>query len=738
MQYMPKVRQLITEQGTTFKGWVSDATCCPSRAAILSGRYPKNAGVQSNDVGCSDVFWQSTVEPTTMAVHLHDAGYHTGLIGKYQNQYGLRNAGLLSWVPPGWDMFYGQQGAGFFYNYNMSNNGVIETHGNNYANDYSTDVFARKALDFLDDHVATRPNDPFFLYTALIAPHQPEVAPQYANALPGITPPRFLDIYNLPDQDMHWFVRNAGVYGPYGANGQALADYQYRRRVLSLLSADDAIEAIINKVAAIGELDNTYIFYVSDNGYHFLDYGLLQGNFMPYERDVRVPFLMRGPGIPAGFTLNSPFVMNVDIAPTILDIANIAIPSYMDGQTILPFLDPAHLAIGPHPGGDFLIQHLGQVAPVRQNVPCALPNLTCGRLGGATTAPFFTGTPECACLDGFNNTYSCLRIVTTAVDMKYCEFTDNDVPAQREMYNIAVDPNESNNIYLSTLSSDPAQIATLSARLAVLKACTGASCQTRPYLPLPCASSPCQNGATCTDMPVYTYQCTCPAGYTGTNCEIDINECDSNPCVHGTCSTPNVASYQCTCDAGWTGTNCNQDIDECSSNPCVHGTCSTPNIASYQCTCNAGWTGTNCDQDIDECSSNPCVHGTCSTPNIASYQCTCNAGWTGANCNQDIDECSSNPCVNGGVCSTPIFNAYHCSCPGGYTGVNCQIDINECASSPCLNGGTCSTPLPNMFFCECPPGRSGPTCAEHGNDKDKGNGDDDDDEGDKDKGHFRL
>jgi N-acetylglucosamine-6-sulfatase len=694
LAFMPKVQSLITSQGTTFKSFVPDATCCPSRAAILSGRYPRNTGVFSNDLGCGGTTWQDSTEPFTVAVTLHDAGYHTGLIGKYQNQYGMRNPGLLTWVPPGWDTWYAQAGAGFYYNYNISNQGVQEVHGNSYANDYSTDLFMRKGIDFLQNHSVNRPNDPFFLYMALIAPHQPEVAPQYVNSLPGIAPPIFADIYDIPNPDTHWFTRNAGVYGPYTQNGKDLATYQYRRRVLSLLSADDAIEAIINKVGAIGELDNTYIFFMSDNGYHFLDYGMLQGNFMPYERDVRVPFQLRGPGIPQGLVLTDPFVLSIDMAPTILDLADIAIPDYMDGQTVLPWLDAANIAVGPNPGGDFLIAHVGQVAPARANVPCALTDLTCGRLGSATLPPLFTGTPECACQDGKNNTYNCLRILTPSVNVKYCEFIDND--NFRELYDINADPHEAHNIYSSTLSSSPATIATYAARLATLGTCVGPACRTRPYPALPCASSPCQNSGVCHDGPNYSHTCTCPAGWTGANCEIDIDECAAHPCVNGgTCSTPNFNSYQCACPAGWTGVNCQTDIDECAAHPCVNG-------------------------------------GVCSTPNFNSYQCTCPSGWTGVNCQTDIDECAAHPCQNGGVCSTPNFNSYLCTCAAGYSGVNCQTDIDECAAAPCLNGGTCTTPVINSFSCACAHSWTGPTCAEHGNDKDKGTGDDDY-EGDKGK-----
>ncbi|XP_019627812.1 PREDICTED: neurogenic locus notch homolog protein 1-like [Branchiostoma belcheri] len=181
-----------------------------------------------------------------------------------------------------------------------------------------------------------------------------------------------------------------------------------------------------------------------------------------------------------------------------------------------------------------------------------------------------------------------------------------------------------------------------------------------------CAASPCAHG-TCTGGD-QGYICTCESGWTGRNCDQDIDECSSSPCAHGTC-TDGVASYTCSCENGWTGNNCDQNIDDCLSSPCAHGTC-TDGVASYTCSCENGWTGNNCDQDIDECLSSPCAHGTC-TDGVASYTCSCESGWTGNNCDIDIDECSSSPCQLGGTCLDHV-NGYSCVCPKETTGKDCE------------------------------------------------------------------
>ncbi|XP_078693585.1 uncharacterized protein LOC144923147 [Branchiostoma floridae x Branchiostoma belcheri] len=106
--------------------------------------------------------------------------------------------------------------------------------------------------------------------------------------------------------------------------------------------------------------------------------------------------------------------------------------------------------------------------------------------------------------------------------------------------------------------------------------------------------------------------------------------CADSPCVHGNC-TGGDEGYNCTCESGWTGRDCDQDIDECLSSSCAHGTC-TDGVASYTCSCENGWAGNNCDQDIDECASNPCwLGGTC-LDHVNGYSCVCPKETTGKDC----------------------------------------------------------------------------------------------------------
>uniref|UniRef100_A0A669F7S0 Neurogenic locus notch homolog protein 1 n=1 Tax=Oreochromis niloticus TaxID=8128 RepID=A0A669F7S0_ORENI len=257
-----------------------------------------------------------------------------------------------------------------------------------------------------------------------------------------------------------------------------------------------------------------------------------------------------------------------------------------------------------------------------------------------------------------------------------------------------------------------------------------------------CASTPCKNGAKCTDGP-NKYTCECTEGYTGKHCETDINECYSDPCHYGSC-IDGLASFSCQCNPGFTGRLCETNINECLSQPCRYGGTCQDRENSYICVCPKGTTGINCETNIDDCKSNPCDYGTC-IDKINGYECACEPGYTGAMCNININECASNPCHNGGTCidginsftcqcpdgyhdttcfsqvneclSNPCIhghcedkiNGYKCLCDSGWSGKNCDINNNECESNPCMNGGTCKD-MTSGYVCTCRMGFTGPNC----------------------------
>ena len=203
-----------------------------------------------------------------------------------------------------------------FYNYTLSINGTEEKHGDNYENDYHTDLIHNRSLVFLENRNREKP---FLMVLAPPASHAPFTpAPQYEDEFSNLTAPR-LPSFNLNSGDTkHWFTRQGGNLSE---GAVAEVDKVFRNRWRTLLSVDDMVAGL---VARLGEevdlLDNTYILYTSDHGYHLGEFAMPIDKRQPYEFDIRVPFILRGPGIPANTISNVPVLM-VDLAPTLLDIA---------------------------------------------------------------------------------------------------------------------------------------------------------------------------------------------------------------------------------------------------------------------------------------------------------------------------------------------------------------------------------------------------------------------------------
>ena len=330
---MPRTRKLLGDQGTAFRrAYVNVSLCCPSRATILTGRYAQNTGVHRNGGtgGGYHAFAANGNEQSTIGVALSAAGYRTALIGKYLNGY--PSSGDRSHVPPGWstwaagmDDIYGQ------FDYKLNVNGNEEAYGHRPA-DYAGDVFAGKALDFIDASVAAR--KPYFLYLALISPHSPATAaPRHADLFPTAKVPRTPSFLETDISDKPPFYR-----GPILKPKQiAVLDEAYRRRLRSLQSVDEAVAAIYQKLKHLGRLRDTYIVFTSDNGFRLGDHRLGIGKETGYEQDIHVPLIIRGPRVPAGRRSDA-LVDNADLAPTFAAWAGAPPPPDVDGRSLTPLL----------------------------------------------------------------------------------------------------------------------------------------------------------------------------------------------------------------------------------------------------------------------------------------------------------------------------------------------------------------------------------------------------------------
>ena len=246
-------------------------------------------------------------------------------------------------------------------------------------------------------------------------------------------------------------------------------------------------------------------------------------------------------------------------------------------------------------------------------------------------------------------------------------------------------------------------------------------------------SPSCTYGTVTGSVSLGTCSCDCTAGWTGTTCDKDVDECASSPCARGNCTqtldgtTPDINVYHCDCPAGWTGLRCDEDVNECALNPCKNGGTCTDGVNSYTCACATEWTGDTCEDDVDECDLNKdgdlttddthCAANANCKNNDGGYECPCKDGYTiEEGVCVDILECSNTtpPCNSNQNCIEKTGrqeypNGYICECKQGFSGPTCGTNDDDCASNPCKNGGSCTDGV-NSYTCTCAAGWNGTTC----------------------------
>ena len=455
MAALPSLKSLLADQGVNFSQFfVSDSLCCPSRASILCGQYdhnhlvldngPRNGGyVRFNDLGH---------EQATVATWLHDTGYRTVLMGKYLNGY---PAGVEpTHVPPGWDEWYVPvRGTPYVeYGYSLNENGRVVSYGQQ-SDDYLVDVLARKARTFIQAAAASE--QPFFMYVAPYAPHFPYTpAPRYEEAFAAAAAPRPPSFDEADTSDKPRWVQ---LLPPLTPKEVSEIDLTFRLRLEAMLAVQDLVRGVVDALAAAGKLDDTYIFFTSDNGYHFGTHRLMPGKQTPYEEDLRVPLIVRGPGVPAGVT-RSQLVGNVDFAPTFLELADATARDGLDGHSMVPLLrQDTSAASGWRTA--YLLEH----SAVRSGAEHIRHfRLDKGTLEPADPQQLVVPHSDLPGVPVFKG----LRLQ----DRVYVEYDTGE----RELYDLRSDPWELANI---AQTADPALLASLSSWLQVMSTCAGARCR---------------------------------------------------------------------------------------------------------------------------------------------------------------------------------------------------------------------------------------------------------------------
>lgn len=386
---MPKTAAWLRRQGMTFENYIAGGTplCCPNRSTALTGRYPHNHGVLTNGgkTGGHRTFKRRGNENRTIAVALDNHGYVTAYLGKYMNHY---PSGKRGQIPRGWDQWHvlimdkecdecrGGQETGYYYDYRLNQNGKVRRYGSN-KGDYSTNVFTRTALKIIN---GVSDDTPLFIWVNPVAPHGPWApgpgdkrkkvntrfkTPAFNNAGAG----KAQWIKKLPKMKsgLRKYVRNAN-----------------RERRRTLLAVDDMVARLVPAMPA-----NSWVFFLSDNGYMLGEFKIPVGKVVPYKPSVEVPLIVKGPGVAPGVVTTS-LASSIDLVPTWAEIAGIPVEDLgfpVDGLSLLPVLtgeqpalarDSVLLEWGGSRLGSAIDDLDGDVLP---------PELLAMQLAPATTAP---------------------------------------------------------------------------------------------------------------------------------------------------------------------------------------------------------------------------------------------------------------------------------------------------------------------------------------------------------------
>jgi N-acetylglucosamine-6-sulfatase len=460
-RFAPHIARLRKRGETFTRYFVSDSLCCPSRSSIFTGLFPHDSKVFTNggtDGGFAK-FQSQGLDKRTFATAIQPAGYLTSMLGKYLNGYGdPQMAPQATPVPPGWSDWHVSNATGYAeFNYLLNDNGAVHFYGGptgtcgatGTPDNYGVDVLNADARSFIQ----RAGSKPFVMEVATFAPHAP-YTPAERNAcdFPGLTAPTDPSFDRNNVDPPNWLGHRKPLTGKQIAH----IDLEYRKRAQSVEAVDKLLADVESTLRAEHRLNNTYIVFSSDNGYHLGQHRLLRGKQTAFDTDIRVPLIVAGPGVPHGKTVRK-VTQNVDLYPTFVQLAGSKPAKVVDGHSLVPLLHPGKNA--PRWRTAALVEHHGPDTNV------ADPDFEAGKGGGNPT------------------TYEAMRISTREltgfrgpVEAVYVEYADGE----REYYDIRKDPFERHNV-ASHLTAR--QKRTLHHALAALQRCRGASSCWKAGLP---------------------------------------------------------------------------------------------------------------------------------------------------------------------------------------------------------------------------------------------------------------
>jgi arylsulfatase A-like enzyme len=415
LRVMPSTRKWFGNEGKRFtQAFVTTPMCCPSRASIFTGQYAHNHDVVRN--GQEQV--ANLQHASTLQRYLDEEGYRTAIFGKFLNGWPLERKPPYfdDWaVFPAGKEYPHELG---YYGAEWSINGDITT-----PKTYSTTFISRRARRFLDS-AETDDSTPWLLYMSVYAPHSPsEPEPSYVHA-------------PVPDWPDAPAVAEGGVRDKPGyvrtedpLSMRELRDLR-RNQLRTLMSADDLVQDVFERLVDLDEDRSTLAFFLGDNGYLWGEHGLT-GKGVPYTESIHVPFLVRWPGHLSPGARDDRLVSNIDLAPTVLDATRIEPkPRYpMDGRSLLD---------DPSPRDRLLIELASNDETV------------IGRSWATIRTPRFQYT------EYYDSTGTTLR--------------------SQEYYDLATDPRQLHNLLGDRDPSNDPDVANVSLQLSEDRRCRGPSC----------------------------------------------------------------------------------------------------------------------------------------------------------------------------------------------------------------------------------------------------------------------
>ncbi|KAI1767487.1 Arylsulphatase [Hypoxylon sp. FL1150] len=469
---MPLVRKHLSEKGTEFKKhYATTAVCCPSRVTLWTGRFAHNTNVTdvSPPYGGYPKFLAQGYNDNYFPVWLQEAGYNTYYTGKLFNAHTVEN---YNSPPPG-----GFTGSDFLldpFTYAYLNS-TFQRNGQeprSYEGQYSTDVLAEKAYGLLDEAIDA--GKPFFLVAAPIAPHanvvmkagspkggrhdidsiyftEPVPAERHEHLFKDVKVPRTANFNPDEPSGANWIH----MLPQQNATNVEYNDHFYRQRLRALQAVDELVEGLVERLEQHGLLEDTYVVYSSDNGFHIGQHRLQPGKSCGYEEDVNVPLIVRGPGVAAGYVADGVTTTHADLAPTFFDLLGIPPKAEFDGSAI------------PVEKAKFEEEKLAG----RRREHAAIEYW-----GFAMGEGIYNRNP----LE--HNTYKAIRLSGPGYNLYYSVWCNNE----HELYDMNADPGQLHNLLSSSATSAPVLAAghpadkvaaRLDALLLVLKTCAAETCQ---------------------------------------------------------------------------------------------------------------------------------------------------------------------------------------------------------------------------------------------------------------------